>query len=310
MIGKKEFQRAYLSFQRKFALMMVIIEGSNEVDFVPIFKYEMKRAAIKKSENNVVIQLEMESEELGGQEVTIFFNKNSTFHGENTEDVVKREGPFFFVAEKEESFSLETTAASPVPASATKELKSDSEAGEEDLLNPTIAAGTPEIEISAKKVKQEEATALEIATMEEDEATSSSKVSGEMRGSTPDVPVESNSSPADLNLAPPPKKSKPATALPSSNLPPEVMAKVREKFASINQLMPRVEESIEEIQAVKKQFDEQLEQREKAREDLRRNVEKVMKDSEEHVAESERKKALALMLKEYMEKLIADMNRK
>ena len=74
--------------------------------------------------------------------------------------------------------------------------------------------------------------------------------------------------------------------------------------------MPRVEESIEEIESVKKQVDEHLEQKEKAREDLRQNVEKVMKDSGEHISVGERKKALALMLKEIIEKLIADMNRK
>ncbi|CAG5096996.1 Oidioi.mRNA.OKI2018_I69.XSR.g14883.t1.cds [Oikopleura dioica] len=301
MIGKKEFSNAYLSFQRKFGLMMIIIEGSDEVDFIPIFKHETKRTAIKRSKKYVFIKLEIESEELGGQELTIFFNRNSTFHGANTEDVVKREGPFFFTAEKEKSSSFETTTVSPVPASATRELKYDLEPHDRELA--PLCRGF-ESQLKLKRTPANDENSMEEA--------SPSKVSGKIRGSrgsTPGVPVESKNSSADVNLAPPPKKSE-AKVLPNSDLPPETMAKLREKFATISQLMPRVEESIEEIESVKKQFDAHLEQREKAREDLRRNVEKVMKASGEHITVGERKKALALMLKEIMEKLIADMTRK
>ncbi|CAG5094277.1 Oidioi.mRNA.OKI2018_I69.XSR.g13413.t1.cds [Oikopleura dioica] len=277
MYGKTEYQKAYLSFQRKFALMMVMVEDF-EAQFFPIFKHQTESATIKISEKYVVVHLEMEYDE----HVTIFFNRNSSFHGKNIED----EG---------ESSSFEATAASPAPASAKKELKfSDLERRDSELA--PLSRGLEDCQLKLKRTR---------AT----EENSSSKVSGEMRGSrgsTPDLPVESSSSPADLNLAPPPKMSKPAKTRPSSNLLPDVMAKLREKFASISQLMPRVEESIEEIQAVKKQFDEHLE----AREDLRRNVEKVMKDSEELAEEGERMNALAVMLKEYAEKLIADMNRK
>lgn len=52
------------------------------------------------------------------------------------------------------------------------------------------------------------------SAMNIDEAASS-KISGS-RGLTPDMPVEFNSSPTDLNMAPPRKKSKQAKALSSS----------------------------------------------------------------------------------------------
>ena len=53
MIGDKEFPKAYLSFQRKFAMMMIILEGSDEFDYIPIYKYETKKTATKTTEKYV-----------------------------------------------------------------------------------------------------------------------------------------------------------------------------------------------------------------------------------------------------------------
>ena len=136
----------------------------------------------------------------------------------------------------------------------------------------TIAAGTPGIMMSAKKVKQEmhlpitpieavrskpkvkvfyfcrldnissdkdpppKLTTFAEPTIDTDESSdadettpgpsvksaimneeaTSSQTSKGSRGLTPDMPVEFNSSPTDLNMAPPRKKSKPAKALTSS----------------------------------------------------------------------------------------------
>ncbi|CAG5107456.1 Oidioi.mRNA.OKI2018_I69.chr1.g3333.t1.cds [Oikopleura dioica] len=483
MLLYKEFPKAYLSFQRKFAMMMIIIEGSDEFDYIPIYKYETKKTATKTTEKYFIIQLDTESIDLSDQQVTIYFNRNSTFHGVDTEDVIRREGPFFFTVQKKgrrapstitstnRSSSIPTTAVSPVPACEMKELKSvvdlelldpegvsqmsvdlsqplsqqniecrslvpssfyrsevvplnresaynlktptnshkmkptdshstlapltrgletqfklkqtpknekksknpkeGASSGEEDLPNMTIAAGTPGIMMSAKKVKQEmhlpitpieavrskpkvkdpppKLTTFAEPTIDTDEssdadettpgpsvksaimneeATSSQNSKGS-RELTPDMPVEFNSSPTDLNMAPPRKKSKTAKAL-SSSTPlmqkqrpnvsetvtkeqQEMMGKLREKFASISQFMPRVEESIKEIESVKNQVDENcrkhFEQMKKARKDLRKNAKQVIKDSEQNVAAGERKKAIATMAKQLMEKIIVEMRK-
>ena len=57
MIGDKEFPKAYLSFDRNFAMMMIIIEDSDEFDYLPIFKYETKRAAHKTTEEYVSLNI-------------------------------------------------------------------------------------------------------------------------------------------------------------------------------------------------------------------------------------------------------------
>ena len=77
--------------------------------------------------------------------------------------------------------------------------------------------------------------------------------------------------------------------------------------------MPRVEESIKEINSVKSQVDENcrkhFEQMKKARKDLRKNAKKVIKESEQTVAEGKRKKEIANMAKVLMNKIITEMRK-
>ena len=134
-------------------------------------------------------------------------------------------------------------SAYPMPKVSTQiiELKYDLEPHDRELA-PLCRGFESQLKLKQTRANDEKYASIfqlvffsnnSFSSMEEaasGEEASPSKVSGEMRGSrgsTPDVPVESKNSSADLNLAPPPKKSK-AKALPSSDLPPETMAKLRE----------------------------------------------------------------------------------
>ncbi|CBY18702.1 unnamed protein product [Oikopleura dioica] len=227
-----------------------------------------------------------------------------------------------------------------------------------DLNNMTITAGTPGIMMSAKKVKQEmhlpitpietvrgktksdsaDSDSVEIdapsatIAMEKDHFSERSRKSNKSRSSkasrktTPDMPVEFNSSPTELNMAPPRKKAKALSASTPvmQKVRPNVsetvtkeqqvlMQQLREKFATINKFMPRVQESINEIQSVKDQVDDScmqhVKQMKETRKAVRKHCKETIRESAKKAADGEKKRQIANMAQQLMQRVVMELRK-
>ncbi|CBY37703.1 unnamed protein product [Oikopleura dioica] len=255
----------------------------------------------------------------------------------------------------ETQFKLKQT---PKNARKTKSARDSSSSDEEDLSNMTITAGTPGIMMSAKKVKQEmhlpitpietvrgktksdssDSDVVEIdgpsatIAMEKDHFSERSRKSNKSRSSkasrktTPDMPVEFNSSPTELNMAPPRKKAKALSASTPvmQKVRPNVsetvtkeqqvlMQQLREKFATINKFMPRVRESINEIQSVKDQVDDScrqhVKQMKETRKAVRKHCKETIRESAKKAADGEKKRQIAIMAQQLMQRVVMELRK-